>query len=173
MAIEPLPSTGISSIVKLCEAMAAHSGPKEMLAVLPLLRMPFDELLLVSTAAEMLGLVDLHKKTLVLTPLGRQLVEAPAAERKALLKQQLMKLKVFQHVVKLINKSKDQVVPAEVIRETLAVLLPHEQPRNLFATLLNWGRYGQVFSYARDSDTFHLVASREASQPIAIPPKSK
>ena len=45
-------------------------------------------------------------------------------------------------------------MPAEVIVEELAVLLPQEQPRQLFTTLLNWGRYGEVFGYARETDSF-------------------
>ena len=32
----------------------------------------------------------------------------------------------------------------------------HEQPRQMFTTLLNWGRYGDVFGYSRDTDLFFL-----------------
>ena len=43
-----------------------------------------------------------------------------------------------------------------MIVEELAIRLPHEQPRQLFTTLLNWGRYGDVFGYSRDTDLFFL-----------------
>ena len=51
--------------------------------------------------------------------------------------------------MKLMEGKPGNEVPAEVIVEELAVLLPQEQPRQqLFTTLLNWGRYGEIFGYA-------------------------
>ena len=74
-------------------------------------------------------------------------------------------LNVFQHIVKLLKGTGRQELPAELILEELAVRLPHETPRQMFTTLLNWGRYGDVFGYSRDTDLFFL--HREESPPTA------
>ncbi len=34
--------------------------------------------------------------------------------------------------------------------------LPQEQPRQVFTTLLNWGRYGEVFAYDDHRQAFSL-----------------
>ena len=68
----------------------------------------------------------------------------------------MLKLNVFQHVVKLLKSSDRGELPAELILEELALRLPHEQPRQMFTTLLNWGRYGDIFGYSRDTDLFFL-----------------
>jgi NitT/TauT family transport system ATP-binding protein len=154
--IEPLPTTGISKLLGLCELLDDHGGGEDVFALSRDLHMAFTELLLVIKAGEMLELVETSKNQVVLTPVGKQVLGATLSAKKALLRQQMLKLQVFKHIVKLLEGKPGNVVPAEVIVEELAVLLPQEQPRQLFTTLLNWGRYGEVFGYARETDSFHL-----------------
>jgi NitT/TauT family transport system ATP-binding protein len=155
-SIEPLPSTGISKILGLCEILDDHGGKEDVYRLAQDLHMPFGELLLVIKGAEMLGLVETPGGDAVLTPLGKKVLETSMNEKKALLKEQMVKLQVFKHIVRLLQNAEEHEVPAEVILEELAVLLPQEQPRQLFTTLLNWGRYGEVFGYSRDTDLFYL-----------------
>ena len=143
MPIEPLPSTGISKILGLCEILDDHQGKEDVYRLAQDLHMPFGELLLVIKGAEMLGMVETPGGDAVLTALGKRALESSMNEKKALLRQAMLKLKVFQHVLKLLENAQENEVPAEVILEELAVLLPQEQPRQLFTTLLNWGRYGE------------------------------
>ena len=154
--VEPLPSTGISKVLGLCEILDDHGGKEDVYRLAQDLHMPFGELLLVIKGAEMLGLVETPGGDAVLTPLGKRVLETSMNEKKALLKEQMLKLRVFQHIHRLLTIAEDHQVPAEVILEELAVLLPQEQPRQLFTTLLNWGRYGEVFGYSRDTDLFYL-----------------
>ena len=156
MPIEPLPSTGISKILGLCEILDDHGGKEDVYRLAQFLHMPFGELLLVIKGAEMLGLVETPGGDALLTPIGKKALETSMNEKKALLREQLLRLNLFQHIVKLLEHAEEQQVPAEVILEELAVLLPQEQPRQLFTTILNWGRYGEVFGYSRDTDLFYL-----------------
>ncbi len=155
-AIEPLPSTGISKILGLCEILDDKGGREELFELARDLHMPFSEVLLVIKAAEMLGLVETPGNQARLTSFGLNVLKAPIHEKKALLGQQMLKLNVFQHVVKLLESNERRELPAELILEELALRLPHEQPRQMFTTLLNWGRYGDVFGYSRDTDLFFL-----------------
>src|SRR5437879_4393709 len=151
MSIEPLPTTGISKMLGLCELLDDHGGQEDVFALSRDLHMAFAEILLVIKAGEMLELVDTARNQVLLTPLGKQALAATLSAKKALLRQQMLKLQVFKHIVKLLEGKPGNIVPAEVIVEELAVLLPQEQPRQLFTTLLNWGRYGEIFGYARDT----------------------
>lgn len=162
MPIEPLPSTGISKILGLCEILDDHQGKEDVYRLAQDLHMPFGELLLVIKGAEMLGMVETPGGDAVLTALGKRALESSMNEKKALLRQAMLKLKVFQHVLKLLENAQENEVPAEVILEELAVLLPQEQPRQLFTTLLNWGRYGEIFGYSRDTDQFYLQKPEKA-----------
>ncbi len=155
-AIEPLPSTGISKILGMCEILDDKGGREGLFALARDMHMPFSEVLLVIKAAEMLALIDTPGHDAQLTAFGKKLLGAPIHDKKALLGEQMLKLNVFQHVVKLLRGADRGELPAELILEELALRLPHEQPRQMFTTLLNWGRYGDVFGYSRDTDLFFL-----------------
>jgi NitT/TauT family transport system ATP-binding protein len=154
--IEPLPSTGISKILGMCEILDDKGGREDLFTLARDLHMPFSEVLLVIKAAEMLGLIETPGHQASLTAFGKQVLAAPIGSKKTLLGEQMMKLNVFQHVVKLLNGRERGELPAELILEELALRLPHEQPRQMFTTLLNWGRYGDIFGYSRDTDLFFL-----------------
>jgi NitT/TauT family transport system ATP-binding protein len=154
--IEPLPSTGISKILGMCEILDDKGGREDTFALARDLHMPFSEVLLVIKAAEMLALIDTPGHEAQLTAFGKSVLAAPIHEKKKMLGEQMLKLNVFQHVVKLLQANDRGELPAELILEELALRLPHEQPRQMFTTLLNWGRYGDVFGYSRDTDLFFL-----------------
>jgi NitT/TauT family transport system ATP-binding protein len=155
-AIEPLPSTGISKILGVCEILDDKGGREDLFTLARDLHMPFSEVLLVIKAAEMLALIDTPGHQAQLTAFGKKLLGAPIGGKKTMLGEQMMKLNVFQHVVKLLSSAERGELPAELILEELALRLPHEQPRQMFTTLLNWGRYGDIFGYSRDTDLFFL-----------------
>ncbi|HEX6837683.1 MAG TPA: AAA-associated domain-containing protein [Polyangia bacterium] len=164
--IEPLPSTGISKILGMCEILDDKGGREDLFALARDLHMPFSEVLLVIKAAEMLALIDTPGHQAQLTAFGKKLLGAPIHEKKAQLGEQMLKLNVFQHVVKLLKSAERGELPAELILEELALRLPHEQPRQMFTTLLNWGRYGDIFGYSRDTDLFFLHrADQTTTQP--------
>jgi NitT/TauT family transport system ATP-binding protein len=154
--IEPLPATGISKILGLCELLDDKGGREELFALARDLHMPFGDVLQLIKAAEMLALVDTQGHDARLTEFGKKLLAAPIREKKAMLGEQMLQLKVFQHMVKLLKSNAQGELPADVILEELSLRLPHEQPRQMFTTLLNWGRYGDVFGYSRDTDLFFL-----------------
>jgi NitT/TauT family transport system ATP-binding protein len=157
MLIEPLPTTGISKLLGLCELLDDHGGEEDVFALSRDLHMAFSEILLVIKAGEMLELVETSRNQVKLTLKGSEALKATLQAKKELLRGQMLKLQVFQHIVKLLEAKPGNEVPAEVIVEELAVLLPQEQPRQLFTTLLNWGRYGEIFGYARETDSFQLL----------------
>lgn len=154
--IEPLPSTGISKILGLAEILDDKGGSEDLFALARDLHMPFSEVLLVIKAAEMLALIDTPGHQARLTAFGEEILKAPIRDKKSLLGKQMLELNVFQHFVKLLKSNERGELPADLILEELALRLPHEQPRQMFTTLLNWGRYGDVFGYSRDTDLFFL-----------------
>jgi NitT/TauT family transport system ATP-binding protein len=155
-SIEPLPAIGISKILGLCEILDDKNGREELFALARDLHMPFGEVLLVLKGAEMLALIETVGRDAQLTPLGKEVLAAPVKDKKAQLGKQMMRLQVFNHFTQLLRQNEHGELPAELIVEELAVRLPHEQPRQVFTTLLNWGRYGDLFGYSRDTDRFFL-----------------
>jgi NitT/TauT family transport system ATP-binding protein len=134
----------------------------------------FGYVVRVVKAAELLEFVQTPQHDALLTPLGRKLVEASTAEQKRMVSEQLLKLKIFELLVRLIKVQENQQLAAEELLRELQAALPHEKPRLLFRTLLSWGRYAEIISYDQRRHIIRLyddrATHRTRPKPPAAPP---
>ena len=128
-------------------------------------------------AAELLGLVNTPGQDVEITPLGLEALAATPAEQKRIVREQLLQLKIFELLVRLIKVQENQLLSDEELIRELTIALPHEKPRQLFRTLLSWGRYSEIISYDQRRHVIRLYegtrrvrAAAAAAPPPAVPP---
>jgi NitT/TauT family transport system ATP-binding protein len=135
-------------------------------------------------AAELLGLARTPGQDVEITPLGREALAATPGEQKRIVREQLIKLKIFDLLVRLIRVQENQILSDEELIRELTIALPHEKPRQLFRTLLSWGRYAEIISYDQRKHLIRLyearrhprlapVASPAAPMPVDPPPPAE
>ena len=137
----------------------------------------FGYVVRVVKAAELLDFVQTPQHDALLTPLGKKVVEASTAEQKRMVREQLLKLKIFELLVRLIKVQENQLLDAEELMRELQAALPHEKTRLLFRTLLSWGRYAEIISYDQRRHVIRLYEDRGAHRarqklPPAPPPEA-
>ncbi len=115
----------------------------------------FGAVVRVVKAAELLGLVETPGQDVRITPLGREVLAGSTISQKRVIREQLLKLKIFELLIRLIKVQENQQLSEENLLRELQTALPHEKPRPLFRTLLNWGRYTELISYDQRS---HMIA---------------
>ena len=91
----------------------------------------------------------------VLTSTGGQLLRGRVNSRKKLLKEQLKKLPIFRTVVEALQRSEDHRADEDAFLETFAIHLPSEDPESMLKTVIDWGRYAELFAYDEQSETFN------------------
>lgn len=157
MEVEPLPH-GVSSskVIGLLEYLDDHHGKEDIYKLAEAIHYELGELLSVIKMAEMLGLVETPGGDVVLTDLGRKILKSKVAQRKLIIREQLKKLKIFQHLIEILQKSEEGRLSREVVLEELARLYPHENAEVLFKTIVNWGRYAELLGYNPDTQTLYL-----------------
>jgi NitT/TauT family transport system ATP-binding protein len=77
-------------------------------------------------------------------------------ERKLMVREQLKQHGLFAYLVRLLRGQENRSLQKEVILEHLAMLLPNEPPEKMFQTIVNWGRFAELFGYNKDEDRFYL-----------------
>ena len=107
----------------------------------------FGYVVRVVKAAELLDLVETPQQDVILTNLGKQLTAASTNDQKDIVKAQLMKLKIFDLLVRLLKVHDNHQITSEELLRELQAALPHEKPKPLFRTLLSWGRYTGIISF--------------------------
>ena len=90
------------------------------------------------------------------------------------MREQLLKLKIFELLVRLIRVQENQTLTDEEFLRELQAALPHEKPKQLFRTLLSWGRHAEIISYDQRKHQLRLYerkhAARVIGHPVTIPP---
>jgi NitT/TauT family transport system ATP-binding protein len=114
-------------------------------------QVPFESVLSMVKAAEMLDLVDTPKRGVKFTALGLRFMAADIDERKDIWRDQLLTLRLFRVVLELLQLREGELSKEELIHE-LAARLPMENPEQIFQTLIAWGRFGELFAYREDKE---------------------
>jgi len=154
--INPIPDCQLTWVFGLLETLEDRGGRDDGYKIARDLQFKFGDLLKVMKAAEILGLVSTPSGDVVIEPLGRQFLEGDMNQRKLIIREQMKKQGLFAYLVRLLHGQDDLALTKEVLLEHLAMLLPNESPEKMFATIVNWGRFAELFGYNKDEDRFYL-----------------
>ena len=144
---EPLPCVGVGEIVGLLEYLDAHGKREDVFRVALDTSRQFDHLIAVVKAAELLDLVTTPSRVVALTALGARFVEASPEARQALFRERLLTLGLFEVFADILNRAPRHAVTREFVLQTIVIHLPSEKYEKVFATLVGWGRFGNLFAY--------------------------
>jgi NitT/TauT family transport system ATP-binding protein len=129
----------------------------------------FGYVVRVVKAAELLGFVQTPQQDVIITPLGREVVAGSTPDQKRVVREQLLKLKIFELLVRLIKVQENQHLNEEELMRELQASMPHEKPKPLFRTLLSWGRYAEIISFDQRRHVIRLFEGRPAGRTRALP----
>jgi NitT/TauT family transport system ATP-binding protein len=107
-------------------------------------------------AAELLDLVDTPRRLVVLSPEGSRLVKAGHAERKALFRERIVGLHLFQQVRDALLRGEGRRIDRDFVLELIAVQTPNEDYEAMFDTFVQWARFADLFAYDELTETLGL-----------------
>lgn len=168
---DPLPPVTVSEIFGLMEIVADHKGRMDVFALDQLTDWDFGHTLSAIKAGEMLEFLDTPKNAVVLTDLGRQLLQADMNGRKILFRQQLQKLNTFRFILAILQQAHDHRLPADVVQEELVMRLPTQEVDPLFQTVVAWGRFSELFGYDATAEMLYLESPEPAAASVDSPPQ--
>jgi len=146
VTVEALPEVTGSEIVGLLEYLDGRGGRDDVFRIAAETHRPFDRMISVVEAAELLNFVDTPKRLVVLEPDGQRFLRADAEGRKAIWREQLLKLKLYQTVNEALTHSPEGV-DRDFVLETIVLHLPQENYETQFQTFIRWARFGNLFAY--------------------------
>jgi NitT/TauT family transport system ATP-binding protein len=83
-------------------------------------------------------------------------MELPMNEKKRAIREKIRVLPLFAAIEELLRRQEDKQLPKDILLEELAVWLPDENPETMFKTIVNWGRYAELFAYDADEERLSL-----------------
>jgi len=156
LVFEPLPHAGGGEIEGLLEYLDARGGREDVFRIAADTDREYGHVITTTNAAELLGFVDTPHRTVVLSLEGARYVKASPAARKAIFREKLLELLLFQRVRDGIGQSEKHEVDRDYVLELVALNLPSENFEATFETLVNWARFGDLFSYDENTELLAL-----------------
>ena len=154
--LEPIPPVNISEMMSLVDLIADQGGRVKSFDLATKLNRDYVQILLMAKAAELYDLADTPRNDILLTDLGRRFAKGDINERKKILNLQMRSLRIAQ-----LLKSKIESIAEERLEWRNAIpwiqeILPSEIAEEVLDTLIQWGRYSELFGYNDDTEEIYL-----------------
>ncbi|HTB12109.1 MAG TPA: AAA-associated domain-containing protein [Bryobacteraceae bacterium] len=157
-----LPPARPGSIAGLVELLNDRGGKDDLYRIAEELLMEVDDLLPIVEAATILSFVKSESGDLELTPGGKAFAEADISTRKELFREAaLAHVTLLQQMNSALASKSDHTMPLELFRDILEEHFSEAEVQRQLDTALNWGRYGDIFTY--DSERDRLMLYQAAS----------
>ena len=147
----PFPRVHVSEVMGLLDHLVSRSdGSASVFDLAETLGVDYDRMTSVVRAAEQLGWVVTPGEIVRLTPAGRTLVAADEADRKSLVRARVQDHSLFARIITMLKEGEGAVEDDEILAD-LTILFPFTRPQGLYRTVVEWGRFAELFDHsARD-----------------------
>jgi NitT/TauT family transport system ATP-binding protein len=165
---EKFPGTGISSILPrvstnlmagMAEAVAQppYSGRADLPEIAHQLQLEIDELFPCAETLQMLRLAELEGGDIRLTEAGRRFAEFEITEKKQIFAQHLIAyLPLAAHIRRVLDERPSRTAPKSRFGEELQDHMTPEAAEMTLRSVINWGRFAEIFAYDDEAQRFTL-----------------
>lgn len=160
-ALWVIPQVSIPDVIGLTEILIDKDNQLDVFLLPEIMEKDFGDALLAVKAAELMNFVDTPHQRVLLTALGEKIAEGDVNERKEIIRAQLQDLRLVKMLIELLQNQEEAELPYDELIEWLQSKSPALNPKATLDTVIDWGRYGEIFRY--NSDTAILSLDDEPS----------
>ncbi len=143
-----LPDVDPSEISGLIETMTSFENRIDLPDLADELTMNVDDLFPILEMLEALGFAEIFEGDVHLSELGKQFSDADLQERKRLFAQQLLeKIPLARYIRRILDEKTGHRVSEERFLTKLENYLSEEEADRVLRTMIDWGRYAEIFAY--------------------------
>ncbi|MFW0699892.1 AAA-associated domain-containing protein [Pantoea sp. R13S299] len=154
-----LPQVSTNIIAGLIETLAAapYHGRADMPDVARSLHLEVDELFPIAEVLQALGFADVSEGDIVLTPPARVFAESDTQPRKVMFASHLLRYVPLAALIKnVLDERPGHRAPRLRFEQELEDFLSDSAAEETLNSVINWGRYAEIFSYNDQTEIFSL-----------------
>jgi NitT/TauT family transport system ATP-binding protein len=159
-----LPHARVGGISGFLEILNDRGGREDLATLAESLRLEVDDLLPAVDASAMLGFAEVSHGETAIADAGKEFATAGVHRSHEIFKEQLLKHVPFASTVtEAIRQKKDGRIAKEFLLDILDEHFSEAEAEKQFQTLVDWGRYAQLFEYDADEERLYIVEEEEES----------
>jgi NitT/TauT family transport system ATP-binding protein len=152
-----LPRVSTNSLAGMLEEIAAppYKGKADLPHLADSLQLEVDELFPLGETLQLLHLAEFEDADIKLTPLGQRFVDMDVDQRKKVFGDQVLAyIPLASHIKRVLDERPTHRAPATRFREELEDYMSEDYAERTLRAIINLGRYGELFAYDENSQTF-------------------
>jgi NitT/TauT family transport system ATP-binding protein len=152
-----LPLVSTNSLAGMLEEIAAapYNGRADLPHLADSLALEIDDLFPLGETLQLLKFVEFEEADIKLTPLGRRFVDMDVDQRKKVFGEQLLaNIPLASHIKRVLDERPTHRAPASRFREELEDYMSEDYAERTLRAIINLGRYGELFAYDENAQTF-------------------
>jgi NitT/TauT family transport system ATP-binding protein len=162
-----LPHARVGGISGLLEIVNDRGGREDLPKLAESLRLEVDDLLPAVDASALLGFAQVAQGDVTITDAGRKFATADVHPSHEIFREQLVKHVPFINtVIEALRHKRDRRIGKDFLVDILDEHFSASEAEKQFETLVDWGRYAQLFEYDRDEERLY---SAEEETPAERP----
>jgi NitT/TauT family transport system ATP-binding protein len=163
-----IPGTGVGMVLDhvssnvlsgLIETLAAepYNGHADLPVLAGQLQLEADEIFHLGESLQLLRFAQLSEGDLVLSDAGMRFAHLETDARKKMFAQHLVEyVPVMGLIKRVLDERPSHTAPAARFRNELEDYMSEDYADETLKTIVSWGRYGELFAYDEQSETFSL-----------------
>jgi NitT/TauT family transport system ATP-binding protein len=152
-----LPQVSTNSLAGMLEEIWAppYNGAADLPHLADSLQMEIDDLFPLGETLQLLRLAEFADADIKLTPIGQKFVDSDVDQRKKMIGEQLLaNIPLAAHIKRVLDERPSHRAPATRFREELEDYMSEDYAERTLRTVINLGRYGEVFAYDENAQSF-------------------
>ena len=160
-----LPHARVGGISGLLEIVNDRGGREDLPKLAESLRLEVDDLLPAVDASAVLGFAEVAHGDVVITDAGKEFATAGVHRSHEIFKEQLLKRVPFATtVLETMRQKRDGRIGKDFLLDILDEHFSESESERQFQTLVDWGRYAQLFEYDADEQRLYIVEEERAEE---------
>jgi NitT/TauT family transport system ATP-binding protein len=161
----PVPHARAGGISGLLELLVDQGGREDLPVLAERLRLDVDDLFPIVDAAALLGFAQVEKGDVSVTEIGRQFAESDILTSKEIFRQQVVaNVPLAVTIYQTLTEKSNRRMKADFFIDILDELYPGDEALRQFNTVVDWGRYAELFEY--DAVERQLYLPRNGSETL-------
>lgn len=160
--VESIPQVAVHRLLGFLEILKSNGGRADIFEITQQMREEFGSIISIAKAAEILGFVVTPDHEIILTPLGRAISGVDGDEKKEIFKEQIQKLALFRSMMSQLEA--EESVDEDTFKEQISRSLPYENADKIIDTMVDWGRYAELFDFDATLKKFTTGHEEEENQ---------
>jgi NitT/TauT family transport system ATP-binding protein len=155
--ILPRLSTNLLSGMAEAVGQPPYNGRADLPEIAKQLQLEIDELFPVAETLQMLRFAEVEGGDIRLTDAGKRFAESDVTDKKRLFAQHLLAyLPLAAHVRRVLDERPNHDAPRSRFSDELEDHMSPEAAETTLRTVINWGRFAEIFAYDDDEQRFTL-----------------